>query len=194
MVITKLKDAAYSWYTYHVGLDATAPEDYCVWLNHGTARSDNVQYWNDAAPSASVFTLGDEASNSLGGEPVIAYCFHSVEGYSKMGTYTGNGVADGGPFVYTGFRPRFAMVKRTDSTGAWPMWDIERPGYNVTNDVLYSSNIDAETTGSGTSGSIVDLVSNGFKLMGTSGNSGEDGGTFIYYAVAQNPFKYSNAR
>jgi len=194
MVITKLKDAAYSWYTYHVGLDATAPEDYCVWLNHGTARSDNVQYWNDAAPSASVFTLGDEASNSLGGEPVIAYCFHSVEGYSKMGTYTGNGVADGGPFVYTGFRPRFAMVKRTDSTGAWPMWDIERPGYNMTNDVLYVGSDDAETTGAGTTSSVVDLVSNGFKLMGTSGNSGEDGGTFIYYAVAQNPFKYSNAR
>ena len=128
------------------------------------------------------------------GVDYISYCWNSIEGYSKVGTYTGNGVADGGPFIYTGFRPRFVMVKRTNSTGAWPMWDIERPGYNVTNDVLYSSNIDAETTGSGTSGSIVDLLSNGFKLMGTSGNSGEDGGTFIYYAVAQNPFKYSNAR
>jgi len=86
------------------------------------------------------------------------------------------------------------MVKRTNSGGGWPMWDIERPGYNFTNDVLYASDSNAETTGAGTTSSVVDLVSNGFKIRGTSGNSGASGGTFIYYAVAQNPFKYSNAR
>ncbi|MDP7366931.1 MAG: hypothetical protein QGH83_06695, partial [Candidatus Pacebacteria bacterium] len=194
MIITKLKDNTYSWYTYHVGVDGTAPEDYAIELNNSGARVGDDEYWNDTAPTASVFTLGDEGSNALGSVPVIAYCFHSIEGYSKTGTYTGNGVADGGPFIYTGFRPRFAMVKRTNSGGGWPMWDIERPGYNMTNDVLYASDSNAETTGAGTTSSVVDLVSNGFKIRGSSGNSGASGGTYIYYAVAQNPFKYSNAR
>ena len=122
----------------------------------------------------------------------VAYCFHSVEGFSKIGSYTGNGSTDG-PFIYTGFRPAFVMVKRTDSTQDWFMWDSSRLGYNVSNYLLFANLSQAEYSGTE---SRIDLLSNGFKIRAdsTAPGSNASGGTYIYMAFAENPFKVSLAR
>ena len=122
----------------------------------------------------------------------IAYCFHSVENYSKVGSYTGNGSTDG-PFVYTGFRPAWVMFKRTDVSGDyWYIIDSTRNPYNEADNNLYPNASDAEYGGTGDDG--YDFLSNGFKVSNTyTGNNGS-GGTIIYLAFAENPFKYSNAR
>jgi hypothetical protein len=120
---------------------------------------------------------------------MIAYCFHSVEGFSKFGSYTGNGSTDG-PFVYTGFRPAFVVTKRTDASGnSWRLWDNER-GFNGNIGYLYPNLSNAEATGEG----LLDILSNGFKVRTTSTDQNASGGTYIYMAFAENPFKYSNAR
>jgi hypothetical protein len=118
----------------------------------------------------------------------IAYCFHSVEGFSKFGSYTGNGSADG-PFVYTGFRPAFVISKRIDSASSWEMVDSARSPFNKTNEFLFANNSDAGAAGYG-----YDLLSNGFKLRDFTAGMNVNGGTYIYMAFAENPFKYSNAR
>ena len=107
----------------------------------------------------------------------IAYCFAEISGYSKFGSYTGNSSADG-PFIYTGFKPAFVMVKRTDNTSDWQMQDNKRIGYNVNNYRLSANLADAETTSG-----VMDFVSNGFKFRGTPMNT--TGGTFIYMAFGQ---------
>jgi hypothetical protein len=122
-----------------------------------------------------------------GTDDYIAYCFHSVEGFSKFGSYTGNGSADG-PFVYTGFRPAFVMIKRTDSTGNWDMLDSVRDTYNVSTHRLHANNTNTETDND----RAIDFLSNGFKLRETGINT--SGATYIYACFAENPFKYSNAR
>ncbi len=126
-----------------------------------------------------------------GGELWLAYCFHSVEGFSKCSSYVGNGNADG-TFVYTGFRPAFVMIKRTDASNySWYMKDTERNLYNVADLQMYANASDADATSSAASN---DMLSNGFKLRGTSAGVNASGGTYIYMAFAENPFKYSNAR
>jgi hypothetical protein len=121
---------------------------------------------------------------------MVAYCFAPVAGYSSFGSYTGNGSTDG-PFVYTGFRPRWVMVKRTDSTGNWTIKDTSRPGYNVTNLNLFPNLANAETTEY-----TVDLLSNGFKVRETAfpNDWNASGGTYIYAAFAESPFQYARAR
>jgi hypothetical protein len=114
MIIVKNRDRASGWLIYH-SANTSAPEtDFLQFTAAGT--TDNNTVWNDTAPTTSVFSIGTTSSVNFSGENFIAYCFHSVEGYSKFGSYTGNGSADG-PFVYTGFRPAFVMVKRYDPTG-----------------------------------------------------------------------------
>jgi hypothetical protein len=136
-----------------------------------------------------VFSLGTDTNiNSV--ETCVAYCFAAIPSFSAMGSYLGNGSADG-PFVYTGFRPRFVMIKRTDSSDAWLMNDTSRSNYNGVNYWLQAESSSAETTNSPYQ-SI--YLSNGFKLTGTSTSDNASGGTYIYMAFAENPFKYSLAR
>mgnify|MGYP001189734420 CR=1 FL=1 len=120
----------------------------------------------------------------------IAYCFANVEGYSKVGTYVGNGNADG-TFVYTGFRPAWILTKNTADAEWWTLIDNKRLGYNETNSILSPNDVAAEYA-AGAGG--FDIVSNGFKVRGTSGNFNGSGDTHIYIAFADQPFKYSNAR
>ena len=115
---------------------------------------------------------------------MVAYCFAEKQGYSKFGSYTGNANPDG-PFIYTGFKPAWVMIKRTDSAASWLIFDNKRPGYNGTGHRLYSSATDAEDTDTGDS---VDLLSNGFKFRGGSSSSNANGGTYIYMAFAEHPF------
>jgi len=119
----------------------------------------------------------------------IAYCFHSVEGYSKFGSYVGNGSTDG-PFVYTGFRPAFIMLKASTRDASWIVIDAERDQENVASKRLLPNYNSAESSGT----HYIDFLSNGFKMRGANNNSNGSGETYIYMAFAEMPFKYSNAR
>ena len=145
-------------------------------------------YFNDTSPTSSVFTVGTQNRTNGSTNAMIAYCFHSVEGYSKIGSYTGNGLADG-PMVYTGFTPAYVIIKKTSAAENWYIMDNKRPGYNVDNDILYTnlSNAEADTD-------LADLVSNGIKIRTTDGAANTSTGTYIYWAFAEIPFKTANAR
>ena len=199
MLFTKITTSAYSWYMYHVRMDATAPEDYVMYLDNDSARSDDAGPWNDAKPSASVFTLGAEGTNSVGGVDVVSYCFHSVEGYSKMGGYIGNGNADG-PFIYTGFRPAYIMIKVAPSWsgGHWHLFDTKRYTYNETTNTtttgLTADNATNDGGGGGEGAGPIDILSNGFKIRNNNGNDNANGDNILYMAFAESPFKTANAR
>jgi hypothetical protein len=136
-----------------------------------------------------VFSIG--ASNNytnLSSNKYIAYCFSDIEGFSSFGSYTGNGSADG-PFIYTGFRPAWIMVKRYTAVGNWQMFDSARDLYNPEDGRLYANLTDAENDQAS-----VDFVSNGFKMRDTSGDNNSSNESYLYMAFAENPFKNSLAR
>ena len=139
------------------------------------------------APTSSVFTVGSNNAHNGSSDAMIAYCFHSVKGYSKMGSYVGNGNADG-TFVYTGFKPAFVMTKRTDSADNWGLLDNKRDGYNLTNKALTPNGTGAEYTSNSPAG---DFVANGFKIRQSDGVINASGGTYIYMAFAESPFTTS---
>ena len=118
----------------------------------------------------------------------VAYCWAAVPGYSAFGSYTGNGSADG-PFVYANMRPRYVLIKRTDSTGDWYIWDTSRNTYNVVGEELL-----ADTSGAGNTATDLDILSNGFKLRTTTAAINASSGTYIYAAFAENPFNTARAR
>jgi hypothetical protein len=122
---------------------------------------------------------------------MITYNFHSVEGYSKVGSYTGNGSADG-TFVYTGFRPAYVLIKRTNTAGSWIVQDGVRSPYNDVDDALYADSSVAEY--SNNSWSDMDFTSNGFKCRTSDSIFNASGSTHIYLAFAEYPFKYTTAR
>jgi hypothetical protein len=182
MIITKARSAVNGWNTYHISSGAN---NY-LQLNTTAAQVADTTYWNNTAPTSSVFSLGTAWAGSF---TVVAYCFSEVAGYSKFGSYTGNGSADG-PFVFTGFRPRFVLYKRTDSTENWVILDTTRSSTNVMSSQLYPNLSNAEGTGTAN----MDMLSNGFKLRSGVVGGNTSGATFIYMAFAENPFKYSLAR
>ena len=159
-------------------------------LNSTAAASTNSAQWNDTDATSTVFSIGTSAATN--GTNQIAYCFHSVEGFSKFGSYTGNGSADG-PFVYTGFRPAFVMIRKT-SGDRWFMGDSTRSPTNTSDGIrlVDASGVDAEFANSPAED--YDMLSNGFKINTSDNGVNTSGSTYIYMAFAENPFKYSNAR
>jgi hypothetical protein len=184
-VISKRRDSADDWSCYHVSLGGTKYID----LNSTAAAGTSIVVWNNTNPSSTVVTLGTSNRVNGSGGTYVAYCFAAIAGYSAFGSYTGNGSADG-PFVYCGFRPRFILYKRTDTTGDWYIFDTSRSSYNAMNNVLFPNASNVEDTG----GFWIDALSNGFKQRGTGANSNASGGTYIYAAFAENPFTNSLAR
>jgi hypothetical protein len=174
-----------NWYVYH-HKNTTAPETDYLHTNLNNATYDADGIWGDTAPDSVNITLGTDPGVNDSGRENIAYLWTEKQGFSKFGTYTGNGNADG-PFVYTGFRPAFVMVKRTNTTGDWYMWDNKREGYNVDNDELFANGDDAEGTDDR-----VDLLSNGFKLRHSGAASNGSGDTFVYMAFAHSPLVNSS--
>ncbi len=146
--------------------------------------------WNATNPSSTVITLGDQAMTNTNNEKYIAYCFAPVAGYSAFGSYTGNGSTTDNTFVYTGMRPRFVLLKRSDSTGNWVIWDAVRNSYNVANSILLPNTSAAEYSPDAK----IDILSNGFKIRDNSSDSGTNGATYIYFALAESPFQYARAR
>jgi hypothetical protein len=184
MIITKSRsNSGYVWGTYHQSIGNTGRID----LNSTAATVTSVNgAWNNTSPTSTVFSVGLDWAGS--GITYVAYCFSQVAGYSSFGSYTGTGSSDGA-FIYTGFRPKFVLFRRTDSTGGAAMVDSSRDPFNVAGQMLYPYGTDAEGTNP-----YCDLLSNGFKVRGTSLFMNASGGSYIYMAFAENPFKYSLAR
>jgi hypothetical protein len=157
-----------------------------LYLNLTSSSSAGATIWNNTEPTAQVFSVGSASLINQSTKDIIAYCFHSVDGYSKAGSYTGNGSSDG-PFVYTGFRPAWVMVKSTSSAMNWWVYDAVRDEYNAMNALLRPDLSNSEVTQG-----YPDFLSNGYKIRNTGQNN--SGQNYIYLAFAENPFKYSNAR
>jgi hypothetical protein len=170
-------------------------------LTDSDATADYAGYWNDTSPTSTVFSVGSDGDvHGASNQNVIAYCFHSVDGYSKVSSYVGNGSAGSanqfdGTFVYTGFQPKFLLFKRLDTGARWYMWDDAREPHNPMDSWLNAEGTNVETTEL-TSGyeQQLDFLSNGFKLKGPSGGINSNGKTYVYIAFAETPFKYSNAK
>ena len=189
MMIIKNRDEADGWGVYH-GANTAAPATDYLALNTPAATADEAAYWNDTAPTSSVFTVGTAHNVNADGEKYVAYVFAEVEGYSKMGSYVGNANAEGS-FIFTGFRPAWVMYKRADSSDYWAIFDSVRSPVNVMQNRLapnYSNVEDVSTANQ------QDFLSNGIKLRGTDTTTNANGGIYIYMAFAEQPFKYANAR
>ena len=188
LVIGRPRDDADAW---RVGSDFLTSWVYYLKLNDTVAETSNSAIWNSLAPTADVFNVGTDGVNGVDGRTYVAYCFHSVEGYSKIGSYVGNGDADGA-FIYCGFRPSLFLVKCIDTASTnWLMYDNKRDPYNVTEQRLEPDTNDAEDTDSN---DILDFVSNGIKLRGNGGGLNYGSRVQIYMAFAESPFKTANAR
>jgi len=175
-----------NWFNYHVSLGNTKD----IHLNQTNAAA-TADSWNDTTPTSSVFSISDQSAVNGNGNTHVAYCFSEKKGYSKFGSYTGNGNANGA-FVYTGFKPAFVITKNTTSSGYnWVLFDNKRStsGFNVVDKRLEPDTNNAEGT---TSAYDVDLVSNGFKSRGTGSGVNRSGNTFIYMAFAEQPFVSSS--
>jgi len=185
MIIVKDRDSgSWNWQVAHSGIGA----DDSLLLNDSSATAD-YNAWNNTRPTSSVFSLGGGISGvSTNGNAHIAYCFAPVEGYSSMGTYLGNGSANG-PFVFTGMRPAFILTKGVDDAEDWYIRDAARSPHNEVDESLRPND-----SGSEYSGRTIDILSNGFKITDSDSQINESGKTYLYYAVAEHPFKTSRAR
>lgn len=175
-----------NWVVYHSSLGSTSS---LLILNLTNATTTITNYWGSAVPTSTVFGVANGVYDNNNGS-MIAYCFAEVPGFSAFGSYTGNGSADG-PFVYTGFRPRFILLKSSSVAATnWQINDTARDSYNVANKRLAPSATDAEATNF----NFGDILSNGFKIRQTDQTWNSNGGTYIYAAFAESPFKYARAR
>jgi len=181
VILVKNRSEVYGWQMYHIGYGAN---NKYLELSKTDALATDTASWNNTAPTSSVFSVGASDANNKSGNNIIAYCFAEKQGYSKFGSYTGNGGTDG-TFIYTGFKPAWVMAKRTDSSssGAWVMWDNKRSTFNPCDEYLIANTSDAEST----TGTPIDIFSNGWK-PGSAGACNISGGSFIYLAFAENPF------
>jgi len=178
MMIVKRRDASASWFVYHVANG----NGNVMKLDNTEAVSAYAEYWNSTTPTSSVFSLGTAATANVNNGTFICYLFGNKQGVSKMGSYIGNGNANG-TFVYTGFKPRWIMIKGTNIARNWGINDTKRSPINQTQDSLYANVNDAETG----SGNYIDFLSNGFKLRDTALTM-NGAYNYIYMAFAENPF------
>ena len=182
-IIIKNRSSSLDWLVGHVGITLGSGR---LLLNSNDPNSNAgaSSYWNNTAGTSSVFSLGSHPVPNKSGDNIIAYCISPVAGHSAVGSYTGNGSTDG-VFVHTGFKVAFLLTKRTDTSENWEIRDIRRNPFNRTNRTLFPHSSGAEDNGSVD----FDFLSNGFKLRNVNGSTNANGGTYIYYAVAANPFQ-----
>ena len=186
MIFIKNRDATQNWVVYNSYLSGTEGHK-ALYLDLNYAETDQTGFFNDTAATSSVFTVGSNGNTNNSGDDFIAYCFHSVKGYSKIGKWTGNGNADG-PFVYTGFRPAWILRKEIPNADVWIINDTKRNPINNESIVpLYPHLANAEPSGVN-----FDFLSNGFKIRNSDGDSNTLNATFIYMAFAESPFVNSN--
>ena len=191
MIIVKARTTAgadQGWPVWHTSIANTT----YLGLNSTSATATGTDYWNSSSPTSSVFSLGTNASVNANSDTYIAYCFAEIEGYSKFGSYTGNGSADG-PFVWCGFRPRWVMIKDTISAYTWFVVDTARSTTNVISLYLRPNDSLAEQNNF-TGTAILDSLSNGFKIRSSDAIGNTTSNTYIFAAFAESPFKYARAR
>jgi len=176
-IIHKRKDDASGWVVWHKSIGTNITE-----LNETGAAQGGSSYINGTVPTSSVFSVGTSGDINASGGTYIAYCFAEKKGYLKTGKWIGNG-NNNGPFSFCGFKPAFILIKRTDTAKNWYINDNKRLGYNVNNPYL-SPNITAAETG----GTEIDILSNGFKIRASGTGHNQTGGTYIFMAIAENPF------
>jgi len=185
VVFTKTRAIADNWLVYHEGIGATK----YLTLNTTSASATSTGAWNDTAPSSTVVTLGS-FDNSNDNDNMVAYCFAEIQGYSEFSSYTGNGNADG-PFVYTGFKPTWVMIRNTIAGEDWLIWDVKRDTANAPGNPM-TGRLKANDTIAEVNGNDIDFLSNGFKIRTDSGYGNGSGNTIIYMAFAENPFVATN--
>ena len=173
------------WRVYHASLGATKHLALEATQAEGTASS----VFNNTEPTSTVFSIGTDNGSNKSGDSHVAYCFAEVKGYSKFGSYTGSGNADGA-FIYTGFKPAFVLLKVSSTTNNWNMFDDKRPGFNEIDQRLFPNLSDAEQDGT----AAVDFLSNGFKFRNTNDNYNASSATYIYMAFAKAPFVTSGTK
>ena len=187
LIIHKVYSTTSNWWVYHASTTNTVSK--YIQLNSTNATADNgLSMWGAALPTSTVF--GANVGQLLqSNQSAVAYCFAPVVGYSSIGSYVGNGTNDG-PFVYTGFRPRWVLIKSTGSDDRWTIQDTSRSSYNASTDTLAPNLSSAELANAFN----LDINSNGFKVRSTNSGHNTSSVTYIYYAIAENPFQYARAR
>ena len=184
MIITKMRNATESWGIYHVGIGNTK----YLKLDVTDAEDSSSGVWNNTTPTASVFSVGSSALVNGSGKTYVDYIFSEVKGYSKFGSYTGNGSDSGrGPYINLGFRPAFFLLKETSGSDNWTMMDTKRLGYNPRNDHLFPNLGNAEYATDR-----IEMHSNGIKINDSDGSINQSGSTYIYMAFAEAPLVNSN--
>ena len=176
-IINRTISAAKEWDVYYGD-----PTDYLV-LNTTAATVDASDKWNDTAPTSTVWSVESSSQNNTSGGTCLAYCFAEKQGYSKFGSYVGNGNADG-TFVHLGFKPAWFMLKKTSATDPWLIYDDKRSPINQAQANLQANSSNAEVTNT----VYLDFLSNGVKFRNTDNDGNLSGGTYIYMAFASNPF------
>ena len=185
MVITKSRDSTSNWWSWHKGLTGgNSNTSYIVALERITAEGSYSNAWG-AGMTSSVFGM-QSGNTAVASSDYVAYCFAEKQGYSKFGKYVGNGNTNGA-FVYTGFKPAWVMIKRSDGVTNWRLFDNKRSGFNGDTSQLYPNLSNAEDA----AGDQIDLLSNGFKNRTASGDQNISGASYIYMAFAENPFTTS---
>ena len=185
LIIAKALGTTSSWWVYHASVNSTNTDGYLV-LNSTAGTADDATIWTTTAPTSSVFSIG----SAISAHDYVAYCFAEKQGFSKFGSYVGTGSTLNSPFIYTGFKPAFVMLKVTNTTDSWNMYDNRRNGYNGTGARLRADLSNAEDTG--TAYQTCDFYSNGFAPQGNDTTSNGSGNTYIFMAFAEAPLVGSN--
>jgi len=178
-IVIKNRDEGVSWNVYHVGVGNGA----ALALDTADAPAVSANHWANTTPNANTIVIGGNAPNNKDAINYVAYCFTSVQGYSKFGKYTGNGNVDGS-FIHTGFKPAFVIQKQINAGGEyWMMKDSEREPFAQNDANIYpnATNVEGDTNG-------IDLLSNGFKCRTSGAGSNASGATYLYIAFAKQPF------
>lgn len=184
-MIFKNRSGVFNWNTYH---SAYSPAQSQEFNTTNLAENTGSAMWNSTATTSSVFSIGTSGSVNQSSASIIAYCFAEKKGYSKFGSYTGNGNADG-TFIYTGFKPAMIITKQTNASGGqWYIYDSVRNEFNLTDKQLFPNLSNAESTGNNQ----YDFYSNGFKARSSNGDTNASGGTYIYMAFAEQPLVGTN--
>ena len=179
MMITKVRSTTNQWLVYHQGIGNTNT----LKIDDTSASTEQTNLWNSTTPTSSVFSVGTHTGSNLDGGTFVIYLFGDKQGVSKMGSYIGNGNVDG-TFIYTGFKPAWILTKKSSASGdSWNLQDSTRSPTNPANKRLTPDTADVESDSPQ-----YDLLSNGFKVLQTTGSTNTSGGTYIYMAFAENPF------
>jgi len=191
MIIHKSRSRESGWWTAAPGLFSS--QSHFIDMNGTGQPTDLSSYGTISAPTSSVFSIN--GVDGIGGESAtyVAYCFANIEGFCKVGTYAGNGSTDG-TFIYTGFKPKFGLFKRTNRSGDyWYIIDPVRNPFNGPGSLLLNPDRGVGESGNATT-DVIDILSNGFKFRTSGSGLNGSGGEWIWLAMAHNPFKYATAR